>query len=445
MNKSFINDRRLIKYFVTNDERFKGESNLSFIRRISWKYNLPPSTFISREILQVTGNPVDLNFSVATFCNSVTSKSQNTQERLYELTGIDRSLGSYAYLDGFLDPYAHGVIAKHKKWCPFCYSERTGFTLNCENETPIFDDLYWSLELSRYCVKHKVRLSDRCGHCYVKQPYISFNREPGFCHSCGKSLTYSPCVDYREDEEQLDEISQELDFLSIFHSPTNPNIFKTYTMGNIVANLKTLADGLGRDGHNILSSAIGISRDTLLDWLAEKHLISLESFLIMGKGLGLKSLSFLFKNPLVFEWYVGKNIQQQFNFRFRAEQINKVDEISRYIQKIIKGNEPPVCRDSIAHKFGVSKGMIEQHFSDQLRQVSTIYKAYKKAKNKDKENELYKDIFKTVVKCYQSNGSWDLTCVIENMSSDPELYSPKYIYETFQKVSSKFRARLKEK
>jgi len=89
--------------------------------------------------------------------------------------------------------------------------------------------------------------------------------------------------------------------------------------------------------------------------------------------------------------------------------------------------------------------MIEQHFSDQLRQVSTIYKAYKKAKNKDKENELYKDIFRTVVKCYQSNGSWDLTCVIENMSSDPELYSPKYIYETFQKASSKFRARLKEK
>jgi hypothetical protein len=71
-----------------------------------------------------------------------------------------------------------GVSTPHKRWCSACYEE----TQAAQNG--IWDALLWTVRPVEMCLRHHVRLSDRCPRCGRLQPWLGPRQVPGHCVAC---------------------------------------------------------------------------------------------------------------------------------------------------------------------------------------------------------------------------------------------------------------------
>lgn len=370
MHKQFLRGFHIARFFITVDERFYGESNASFVARIAWKYRVNPAQLVSKAILNKTHTNVDLRYDIASVCNSLTDKCLRVQSTLYELTGVDRSSGNYAYLRELVDHAAHGLISKDKKWCHLCYQERQSTPVP-ENETPIYDDLYWSLRPSNYCTKHLCTLSVRCGHCFEKQPYVSHKVEPGFCHYCRGFLGKAPSVDTGDDLDALEGTRADLARLDLFLGNDVPS--ERISMRVLARNLRQLANRFGEDGMDLVSTACGVSNTTYADWCRAKHHVTVQSLFMLLEGLQLPTLGGLLADEAEFCKAVSSQLSSQFQFRTKEHHESVLPKITKHLNDIITGVSPPESRAAIAKRFSVSVGMLENAFLDELKQVSIQY------------------------------------------------------------------------
>ena len=352
------------------DERFCHESNASLVARLAWKYRVNPAQLVSKAILAKTHANFDLKYGVASICNSLTDKSMLVQERLYELTGNDRSSGNYAYLRGVLDHGAHGLLSREKKWCRRCYEERRAHEINSD-ETAIFEDLYWSLSQSKYCIEHACTLSTKCGHCFRKQPYVSHKVEPGYCHYCRGFLGKAPSIEVGEDADDLQVFENELFRHDVFLPRCVPN--EHLSIKVLARNLRQLACRFGQDGELAVASACGVSASTYVDWCRARHNLSVESLYLLVDGLGLPSVGSLFCDEVEFSSSVSPHLRGQFQFRTKTHHDSVLPEIVKHLAGIAEGRHPPESRKAIAKRFHVSVGMLENAFAEELKRASFLY------------------------------------------------------------------------
>ena len=435
--------------FLLSDHPIVGhESNVSTMARIAWNSRVKPSRFITDVVLKNKyANGVSLGRDVAAFCNSVTEKSQFVTRKLEALTG-KRLAGksSYGYLNGILDRMAHGLISKNRKWCAQCYRESLAAQKN-EWDAKVADELYWSLSMAKYCVKHLCTLSHCCGSCYQRQPYISNKFEPGYCHYCGVSLAIAPSVKCDEDEHSVHEAEAHLKKMDIF-LPGGSEL-GSYNLIQLSRSLRSLVEKAGDEGIEVMAECFGISAETLKDWCSARHGMSIQSLVKIVEGLQLPRMSLLFGGVEGLLQSVGP-LSAQFNFNVKKDKRLYLPKISIYLSEIMSGRREPVARSEIAKKFGVSIGMLENAFRDDLQRISILYDGVKRDLREQTKSSLQYRMNVAVQRCASKGRSWDWPHVVAELSGvDFRLVSQKELdvardAAIKRYTDSKFRDRSKD-
>lgn len=389
------------------------EANTSIIARVSWMYRIKPNDFLSSLIVQNNYRP-GLS-DLAAFSNSLTKGSAQVSNQLYFLTG-HRCSGSYLNLSSLIGGEVRGLISRHKKWCRYCYEESMQIDRPL-GVAKVADELYWSLSLSRFCHKHRCTLSDRCGKCFMRQPYISSLYEPGFCHSCGATLAKSVCHTFEDSE--LESVVRYLSEMDIFlpEHENNHNL----NMRTFSANIRLLIRECGENAVPELAQCFGISEDTLKDWCKERHFLSLDSLLKVIKGLSLPRASSLFDAPELFLANVDPQLNKQFNFNVKRRAKSAWQEIAPYITEILSGAREPETRKSIADRFEVSVGMLENAFKSEMTLISQLYQQKRNVEREDSRLLLIKEMDAAVRRCGSRMRSFDWEHILSQLNNSLDL------------------------
>lgn len=389
------------------------EANTSIIARVSWMYRIKPNDFLSNLIVEKNYRPGLRD--LAGFSNSLTKGSAHVSSQLYFLTG-HRYFGSYVNLSSLIGGEARGLISHHKKWCRFCYEESMLMDRSL-GVARVADELYWSLSMSRFCHKHRCTLSDRCGKCFMRQPYISSLYEPGFCHSCGASLAKSVCHTFEDDEQE--SVVRYLSEMDIFLPEHEKN--HNLNMGIFSANIRLLIRECGENGVPELAQCLGIAESTLRDWCKEKHLLSLDSLMKVIKGLSLPRASNLFDAPESFLSSVDPQLNKQFNFNVKRRAKSAWQEIAPYISEILSGAREPETRKSIADRFEVSVGMLENAFKSEMTLISRLYQQKRNIELNDFWLLLNKEMDAAVRRCGSRMRSFDWEHILPQLNKSLDL------------------------
>lgn len=261
----------------------------------------------------------------------------------------------------------------------------------------VSDQLYWSLSFAAHCIVHFCSLSESCGKCFKKQPYVSSVVEPGFCHWCFASLANAPSV---EPENDATRLSLKASFLKydIFY-PSLVKVKSDWTLNRPAQNLRGIIDLAGDLGFVRVSNRCGVSEHTLRDWCRVRHAISLDSLVNLVEGLGLERASDLF---LPFESFYAR-VEQVFSGRLafsgKKDCSSVIPKISEYLLSILTGKVKAISRSEMASLFGVSKGILEYGFKNELQKISEIYEAQQLAESLKVKNRLQYEMNQAVRCC----------------------------------------------
>ncbi len=391
-------------FLLSAREIVEGESNASVISKIAWKYRVKPG-FVTKFVFQNSRSMSEaMSRDVAVSGNSVTKKSLMVDRRLAEVTGIVGFCGSYSYLAPVLDKSAKGLISDEKKWCSRCYAESMSI-VRPERWSRVSDQLYWSLNMATHCAKHFCSLSNCCGRCFSKQPYISSSVEPGFCHSCYWSLAEAPSISIECDDERAQLQKKDLRY-DIFITRNMPDT-RELSKARLAQNLRAIIEFSGLNGASRVAQRCGVSEHTLKDWSRGRHGLSFESLVGVIDGLGLPRATDLFAPTEEFCSLVKTRFTGRMAMHVRQDRSSALPMIEAYLKKIMQGKVKSKSRAEIAKKFGVSVGMLEHSFREELEAVSQLYKRQKSAKSTKSNDRLYFEMRAAVRRCGAKNRSFD--------------------------------------
>lgn len=361
---------------ILKHELISEEANTSIVARASWEYRVGAG-----HLLAVIHGQKKYNASLGELgcaINSATLGAAQSNGYIADAMGISGNSGCYQRLKDLIGNNAKGLISTHKKWCAVCYQESMSLSRD-KDSARVADELYWSLNISSHCHRHLCTLSEKCGRCFSRQPYISSKYEPGFCHSCGYALAkFSPPIV----DEEIDAVKARLAAMDIFLPEM---MHRTdFSMERLAKNLRNLV----RDDclHTIseLSRCVGVTESALRAWLIRADKITLDSLLKLVKALQLPRASDLFVEQEAFEASVSIQPNDEFNFNLRLTKPTAISGISEFIADILAGRHPPIKRAEIAKKFGVSVGMLENAYRTELATITKMLKA----KMDDEANRL---------------------------------------------------------
>lgn len=404
----------LAPFVLLKSEICDGESNASIIAKIAWKYRVKPG-YIAKYILQNSRSMLDaLGRDVAVSGNSITDKSLYVDSRLAKVAGIRNFRGSYSYLRPFLDNGARGLISYQKKWCSQCYAESMAISRS-RRQARVSDQLYWSLNMATHCSKHLFSLSECCGKCFQKQPYISSVVEPGFCHSCFASLADAPAV-MPENNEERGKIIANFRKYDVFY-PRIETLSRELTMTRLAQNLRAFVDFCGDDGMREVSFRCGISEHTLGDWCRARHGISFESFIGLIDGFGLSRASDLFAPTEEFCLLVKEHFCGRIAMHVRQDRSSAIPDISAYLKSVLNGEAEAMPRAKMAVKFGVSVGMLEHGFKTELQEISELYGRQKTAASLKARDRLQFEMNRAVRRCGAKNRPMDWPHILAELQN----------------------------
>lgn len=394
--EEFYHVSQAVPFLLSADEVVDGESNASIMAKVAWKYRVKPG-YIAKYMLQNNRGMLEaLSRDVAVSGNSVTDKSLQVDERLAQTTGLLGHRGSYSYLRTFLDRGARGLISGHKKWCARCYAESMS-EVRGPRRARVSDQLYWSLSLATHCQDHLCSLSECCGKCFQKQPYISSVVEPGFCHWCYARLSDAPSVETDDDDVCSDMTRSFLKYDVFYPKMTAPKA--EWTMNRLAQNLRSVIELEGESGVAQVSSRCGISEHTLKDWCRVRHGISFESLANMVEGFGLERASDLFLPTDSFCSLVAKTFSRRIAMTNKQDRSSAIPKIDAYLKSVLAGKKKAMPRSKIAKRFGVSIGMLEHGFRYELQKISELYEAQRFAESLKSKNRLQFEMNRAVRRC----------------------------------------------
>lgn len=394
----------VVPFLLLEHEIDDGESNASVIAKIAWKYRVKPG-YLAKYILKNSRSMLEaLSRDVAVSGNSITDKSLEVDGRLARIAGIQGFSGSYAYLRPFLDNGARGLISYHKKWCAQCYAESMARP-RARRQARVSDQLYWSLNLASHCSKHLCSLSEVCGKCFQKQPYISPVVEPGFCHSCFASLADAPHI-VPENDEERDEIINNFQKYDVFY-PSIEAQNRDLSLSRLAQNLRAVITQSGQAGERKIALRCGISEHTLRDWCRCRHGISFESFMGVVDGFGLPRATDLFAPTEEFCYLAKQEFSGRIAMHVRQDRSSSIPGIEAYLKKVLSGRVKARSRAYIAKKFGVSVGMLENAFKNELTEISTRYEKQKIAASLKAKDRLQFEMNRAVRRCGAKNRTFD--------------------------------------
>ncbi|WP_196161680.1 TniQ family protein [Reinekea sp. G2M2-21] len=357
--------------FYLDERRETGcESNTSRLSRIAFKYNIPPTALYEHYFNEGRSKRSRefFNFEIASQINSCTHETIEFERKLNRMCGIEREkFYSYSYLHSVIDPKSHGLIAKHKKWCSRCYSNRRS-KFGSEDESGCFDDLYWSLDHVQHCMVHGQKLSTKCPSCHRTQPYVSTSTELGYCHYCQEFLgdKYEASID-------LDLLDNFKTMFTMFYVHT----YDEYQLKSeqFIANMKALREAYPEATSKYIADTIGVNERTVRAWISGEKRPQIENLFAIQRALTLFGPHQLFYPTNIFmkKIILNKGLCLKFNQLSKFGVIVLKDQIKAYLQDMAAGKIEPTSREAIAEHFKIDKNYLYRHHKILCEQVSQVY------------------------------------------------------------------------
>jgi len=115
----------------------------------------------------------------------------NHESRIISKEAFKSGISLPKPIANFLDGLSWSIHKPKHSYCPYCLSELPAIYVKRE----------WEFQWNTHCIKHKVRLTDRCIHCGALAEIFNRNmslgtnewRDPwGVCYCCDKPLSADP-------------------------------------------------------------------------------------------------------------------------------------------------------------------------------------------------------------------------------------------------------------
>lgn len=428
-------DKSIPQFFLAEKRILGCESNASRISRLCWKYGIPPTIFYNNYLNE--GKPVNrsfFNFEIASRINSCTKQSVHLEVKLNNLIGQTRNskkVFSYSFLSNVISQSGKGFIAPHKRWCSYCYNDRSE-AIN--HEDVVFDDLYWSVDLIRVCMLHGTKLRDKCPHCGSRQPYISTSVEPGYCHFCEGYLGIG--IDQQMDEEDWERHKA---LFTLFYVHTFEEFRPEFS--RFRENLIALKKCFPSTTSQILGDLMGVSEDVVRKWISGARKPLVESLFQLQRALGLYGPHQLFydTNTFLAKIAVSKTMSLHFNARDKEHFFSKEEIILRKFHRIFDGKDKTVSRKVLAKKFDVSIGYLQSRFYDQCRQLSCLHAERRQIEKEKSDNDLAVQLDRALSMVRSRKKKWTLENVMKEMPEEAlASTNQKNLHIAFLKAKERF-------
>lgn len=230
-----------------------------------------------------------------------------------------------------------------------------------------------------------------------------------------RSLAAAPAV-IPENDEERDEIILNFQKYDVLY-PHIESPRRDLSMTRLARNLRAIVDFCGDDGMQQVSFRCGISEHTLRDWCRARHGISFESFLGLIDGFGLARASDLFAPTEEFCLLVKEYSYGRIAMNVRQDRSSAIPAISAYLKSVLVGEVEAMSRAKIAEKFGVSVGMLEHGFKNELQQTAELYDRQKTSASMKVRNRLQFEMNRAVRRCGAKNRPIDWPHILPELQN----------------------------
>jgi transcriptional regulator with XRE-family HTH domain len=375
------------------------ESLTSYINRICVEHSTFVSHFFNHFVFSEYKNEKFIKTALVNIdghINYFYSSKFNNNSDIYKLLvrilrdislRTDLYLLTPYYLNNYVSPNPNCYKMK-KYWCSLCYEDMK------KRNVPIYDKLFWSLQVVDSCVVHKCYLSNKCPFCKKEQDYLTKKGFYGYCIRCYKWLG----------EEKVPKISdahfvwQKWVYQNIADiMKGDPNSYPTteqylYKLRNLLAMITKKETGITL---NDLAYSMEFSGNILSLWKNTSSPPTLSRVLKLLFYLNIPFKTLLFHsseiqidiNPLLI-----KKRDQKENV---VKKYPTLSELKKIINEIILNNpQPPKSLTEIAKSLGyVSSKGISKKFK---KEAEIIKERYRKYNAKTKEIKIKTALIKII-------------------------------------------------
>jgi hypothetical protein len=387
------------------------ESATSIINRLTWNHCLNV-----RQLIQHLTDGLQhrcqakLKDPFAHF-NGSTTFADIVSKRLQRLTGLDTSISAHAWLGQLMKLPDHEYLSPWKQWCPACYQQQLNQKERKKGITRISDAIFWQTEFAKICFEHQCRLISSCPHCQHRQSSIHLDVEPGFCQNCHKFLgTEHPEHVAIDNDYRFVRFVRFMDFYQDTEQGLIAPIDELRT--RLMTNLSYGFQHNSQGGTEKMAKAWNLDIKALHGVTAGRRLPSLQMIYAVCRERSTMNITDLFMPSRNF-------CQKRYTTGIFLivptvhEDEYVLGKIERRLKRMIEGKEAPLPVKALAKKYGVSTGLINASFYEEL-------KAIRQLRPKKNYEQLEAIIEAAYLKCREKRQSTDIGSLIMTMRA-PDL------------------------
>jgi len=363
------------------------ESLTGYLKRLAEAHSVSVGILLVKEIIPSVkkGKPQngldDFLGKDARFLNSFSKLSKETVRTLEEKTFID----GLTYLTmGIWEDVLNStyMLREYQAWCPICHEE------SLDLERPIYEQLLWNFRDIEICMKHQVKLVDRCPYCNSQIGILSRLSRVGFCNKCNSWLglkqyenSQISCQDMKWHYWVCDNLGE-----LIASAPLLGRVSCLYFSKNI--NNLILMNPMSLRS---LARNINVSHSTITKWTDGRKPI-LKSVLNLSFMLDIPVIDILTRNMS----FVNNVPNNEKTLLFKENIENKFDikELKELLNDVINSDKG-LSLNEISLLTGVNRETIKRNFSSEVDKLKILYKKSLEQVKIDKLN-LIKNTMKSL-------------------------------------------------
>jgi hypothetical protein len=406
------------------------ESLTSYIARLAEAHRVLTGKLVLGEILPFFGRPyLPGNMSafwtkIAQALNGTAASASDMVHLLQKLTTVpDLCCLTLLPWAEVLSPTA--LLRPHRAWCPLCLA-----TYHQAGQI-VYEPLMWTLRVVTLCPVHERPLSLTCPHCQKTLPWLGYRMRPGWCSHCRCWLgRASAAADTPPPAISGPELAWQQ--------------WLTHAVGQLLASPPTLSLWPNKDqlATNLAHYVATIAQGNVTGFaqkLQAHHLVIdppnlygwLNRLLQLCYCLGTSPLSLLTRQVCLDP----PNQLNTLPFPGLQKRLRKptnrltTDQLQHRLQEILASDEdPPPSLSRVAKRLGFGdQTQLSQRLPALSRQISNRYRAYRKLKSQQRQQQVFAEVRQVVSQLYHQGHYPGLYLVSTHLSKPGYVRVPAVI------------------
>lgn len=283
------------------------------------------------------------------------------------------------------DRLSHGLIRDKMHWCPECWKE------DLENDRQPYLRLYWTLQQTHICVKHKRRLLNQCPTCGAEQHQFPTFPRQHICDRCGHNLYETT----RKQESLAESFTSE----ESWFSNAVYRLIKKFSSGHHHVSTKTVSRAFKRilNTTNLdvqeFAKKVHLTPRVVNGILDQSRRLYFPSFLDMCYRMDIPPDQFLFERDNLTDTENWRTHTQTEFVHMKKLSPRKLRVIYEEIEKALNSNiQPPPRLTHIASKHGTLASTVRYNFPKEAKALSKKYREWELKTKKDSYQALFERV-----------------------------------------------------